>query len=97
MTSISAGSANRSPAPKMESRNDDDLADKVLSILKGRDILVKRDAITSALEDPITGSKNAEWVSQHLHADTLLSREELTLYVNLQCNSLLMIYHSPPR
>ncbi|KAK5800981.1 hypothetical protein VI817_003193 [Penicillium citrinum] len=49
-----------------------------------RDLPVNPDSITSALEDPATGSKNAEWLAKHLHPDTLLSREELTLYNKLE-------------
>lgn len=55
--------------------------DGILSILKERDILVKRDVIESALEDPATGPENAEWVFKHLRPETLLSKEELSLYV----------------
>jgi hypothetical protein len=56
------------------------LTDKVLSILKERNLITKKDAIESALEDPATGHKNVEWVSRHLQPETLLSREELYLY-----------------
>lgn len=55
--------------------------DKILSILKDREILTKRDVIESALEDPATGPGDAEWVSKHLRPETLLSKEELSLYV----------------
>jgi hypothetical protein len=55
------------------------LADTVHSHFKERDLPVKRDAIISALEDHATGEENAQWVSKHLHPDTLLSREELAL------------------
>lgn len=55
--------------------------DEILSILKERDILIRRDVIESALEDPVTGPGNAEWVSRHLRPETLLSKEELSLYV----------------
>jgi len=65
-----------------------DLIDNILSIFKERDLPVNSDLITSALEDPATGSKNAEWLAKHLHPDTLLSREELTLCAILQQNSL---------
>lgn len=53
--------------------------DKVLSILRERNLIAKKDVIESALEDPDTGHKNAEWVSIHLQPETLLSREELDL------------------
>lgn len=55
--------------------------DGILSILKERDILVRRDVIESALEDPATGSESAEWIFKHLRPETLLSKEELSLYV----------------
>lgn len=56
-----------------------DLIDTILSKFKERDLPVDYDSIISALEDPVTGSENAEWLTQHLHPDTLLSREEFTL------------------
>lgn len=59
----------------------DTLTDVVISTLKQRDLLVKRDVIASAFSDPATSHLNAEWVSKHLRADSLLSREELTLQV----------------
>ncbi|KAJ5122880.1 hypothetical protein N7526_009817 [Penicillium atrosanguineum] len=46
-------------------------ADKILSILKERQLIAKKDAIESALEDPATGYNNAEWVSRHLQPETL--------------------------
>lgn len=57
------------------------LTDVVISTLKQRDLLIKRDVIASAFTDPATSHHNAEWVAKHLHPDTLLSREELTLQV----------------
>lgn len=64
--------------------------DEVLSILKERDLLAKRDVIESALRDSAAGPKNAEWVSRHLGPETLLSREELTLYVSRMMSFLTM-------
>ncbi|OQE19131.1 hypothetical protein PENSTE_c016G09012 [Penicillium steckii] len=61
-----------------------DLIDTILSKFKERDLPVDYDSIISALEDPVTGSENAEWLTQHLHPDTLLSREEFTLYNKLE-------------
>ncbi|KAJ5898588.1 hypothetical protein N7504_008876 [Penicillium tannophilum] len=63
--------------------------DGILSILKERDILVKRDVIESALEDPATGPENAEWVFKHLRPETLLSKEELSLYTKLEHSGAL--------
>lgn len=56
----------------------DTLTDQILATLKERDLLAKRDVIESALADPAT----EEWVSKHLNPSTLLSREELVLYVS---------------
>lgn len=53
------------------------LTDKLISILKVRNIPVKREVIESALED----DRNAQWASTHLRPDTLLSKDELALYV----------------
>ncbi|CAG8066768.1 unnamed protein product [Penicillium olsonii] len=57
----------------------------VLSILKDRDIPHKRDVIISAFEDP----RNAEWASTHLRPETLLSKDELTLYNKLKKSGAL--------
>jgi hypothetical protein len=59
----------------------DTLTDEILATLKERDLLTKRDVIESALTDPATGQSTEEWVSKHLNKSTLLSREELVLYV----------------
>lgn len=57
------------------------LADELLSAFKERDSPVRREAIESALRDPTLAT--AEWFSKHARAETLLSREELTLYAPL--------------
>ena len=59
----------------------DILTDEILTTLRVRDLLAKRDVIESALTDPSTGEKTEEWVSKHLNPNILLSREELVLYV----------------
>lgn len=59
----------------------DTLTDQILAALKERDLLAKRDVIESALKDPVTGQETEEWVSKYLNLSTLLSREELALYV----------------
>lgn len=56
---------------------DDTLIDKLISILKVRDIPAKRELIESAFED----DRNAQWAFKHLRSDTLLSKDELALYV----------------
>lgn len=57
------------------------LADELLSTFKERDILVRQEAIESALRDPTFAT--TEWFSKHARTETLLSREELTLYAPL--------------
>lgn len=57
-------------------------ADIVISALKERNISVKRGEIESAFGDETSEEHNAKWVSEHLCYDTLLSREELMLYVS---------------
>ena len=54
------------------------LTDKLISVLKARDIPAKREVIESAFED----DRNAQWASEHLRPDTLLSKDELALYVS---------------
>lgn len=56
---------------------EDTLTDKFISILKDRDIPVKQEVIGSAFED----DSIAQWASKHLRPDTLLSKDELALYV----------------
>jgi hypothetical protein len=57
----------------------DTLTDSILSILKERNILAKRDAIEFAFDG---ASGDSEWAVKHLRPDTLLSKEELALYVS---------------
>ncbi|KAJ5918987.1 hypothetical protein N7466_009930 [Penicillium verhagenii] len=66
-------------------------ADRIISIMKERDILIKRDIIGSALEDLSTGlgSENAEWVSKYLRQETLLSKEELSVYTKLENSGVI--------
>ena len=59
--------------PTME----DTLTDKLISIFKDRDIPAKREVIESSFED----DGNAQWAAKHLRPDTLLSKDELALYV----------------
>lgn len=54
------------------------VTDKLISILKVRDIPAKREVIESAFKD----DRNAQWASKHLRPDTLLSKDELALYVS---------------
>ncbi|KAJ5777121.1 hypothetical protein N7520_000367 [Penicillium odoratum] len=61
----------------------------IISILRERDILIKRDVIESAMEDPAAGPGNAKWMSKHLRPETLLSTEELSLYTKLENSGAL--------
>ncbi|KAJ5770746.1 uncharacterized protein N7511_002797 [Penicillium nucicola] len=62
------------------------LADSILFILKERDIPAKRDAIETAFDGD---SADTEWAVKYLRPDTLLSKEELTLYSRLQASGAL--------
>ncbi|KAL4962641.1 uncharacterized protein BDV14DRAFT_99892 [Aspergillus stella-maris] len=66
-----------------------DPGEVVMSALKDRNITSKRDQITAAFSDSSDGSKNAEWVQEHLVPDTLLSEEELKLYSKLESSESL--------
>jgi hypothetical protein len=57
---------------------EDILTDKLISILKDRDIPVKQDVVESFEDD-----RNVQWASKHLRPDTLLSKDELALYVSV--------------
>jgi hypothetical protein len=50
---------------------------KFISILKDRAIPVEQEVIVSVFDD-----RNAQWASEHLRPDTLLSKDELALYVS---------------
>ncbi|KAJ5621214.1 hypothetical protein N7528_005997 [Penicillium herquei] len=65
------------------------ITEEILTILKERDILTKRDVIETALSDPKTGRENVEWLSKHLRSETLLSKEELSLYKKLETSGAL--------
>jgi len=54
-------------------------ADILISALKERNISVKRSEIESAFNDEASSAENAQWVSEHLSYDTLLTKEELVL------------------
>lgn len=43
---------------------------------------MKRSEIESAFNDEASSAENAQWVSEHLSYDTLLTKEELALYVS---------------
>ncbi|KAE8348221.1 hypothetical protein BDV28DRAFT_103889 [Aspergillus coremiiformis] len=62
----------------------DNPAHTLLTILKDRDIPVKCTEVASAFTNGKESTENAKWVIEHLTRDTLLSREELTLYTKLE-------------
>jgi hypothetical protein len=51
----------------------------VISALKDRNIIPKRDEIAAAFQDDPESVNHTKWVQEHLKPDTLLSQEELTL------------------
>ncbi|KAJ5207206.1 hypothetical protein N7491_002164 [Penicillium cf. griseofulvum] len=64
---------------------------KLISILKDRDVPVEQGVIVSGFYD-----RNAQWASEHLHPDTLLSKDELALYLQLENSGALQpILHNP--
>ncbi|KAL2787462.1 vacuolar H+/Ca2+ exchanger [Aspergillus keveii] len=56
----------------------------VISVLKDRNIIPKRDEIAAAFQDDPESVNHTKWVQEHLNPDTLLSQEELTLYAKLK-------------
>ncbi|KAL3456337.1 hypothetical protein BJX64DRAFT_281456 [Aspergillus heterothallicus] len=61
----------------------------VVSALKDRNFTPRRDEITAAFEAKSENAKHTQWVHKHLTPDTLLSKEELTLYSGIgEPNSL---------
>ena len=53
----------------------------MLNVVEERGLKVDLDRILLAFEDADTNHKAAAWVEEYLHQDTLLTREELELYV----------------
>ncbi|KAL4880489.1 hypothetical protein BJY04DRAFT_219230 [Aspergillus karnatakaensis] len=69
-----------------------DPVELVTSALKDRDIPPKRADIAAAFDDDDTSRANyIEWVHEHLTADTLLSQEELRLYLKLKESGTLQV------
>jgi hypothetical protein len=54
---------------------------RVICALKDRKLPINRNEVESALIDNKKNVENIQWVEEHLGPDTLLSQEELTLYV----------------
>ncbi|KAJ5228720.1 hypothetical protein N7489_009428 [Penicillium chrysogenum] len=63
---------------------EDTLTDKLISILKDRDLPVKQEVVESFEDD-----RNVQWASKHLRPDTLLSKDELALYLKLESSGAL--------
>ncbi|KAL4792896.1 hypothetical protein BDV19DRAFT_241425 [Aspergillus venezuelensis] len=72
-----------------------DPVEVVISALKDRNITPNRDQVIAAFNDSsIDGSKHAEWVQEHLVPGTLLSEEELKLYLMLEPSDSLPAFIS---
>jgi hypothetical protein len=54
-------------------------AHHLLNVLEERGLSVDLDKILSGFEDEHTKAEAATWVEEHLHEDTLLTKEELDL------------------
>jgi len=56
-------------------------AHHLLNVLeeRGLDSVLDLDNVLAAFEDENTGREAADWVNEHLHEDTLLTKEELEL------------------
>ncbi|PGH01198.1 hypothetical protein GX51_05394 [Blastomyces parvus] len=65
--------------------NQTSLHEKVANAFRERNIPVKRDDIAAALADANT----CKWIENHLTPETLLSKEELTLYTKLEATGSL--------
>lgn len=66
----------------------EDLFEKLVTIFRDRDIPYDRDAIKSALKDPGSQTAIREWMQEYLCPETLLTKEEATLYVRKHTNNL---------
>lgn len=65
-----------SASQPLKTTMEDTLTDNLISILKDRGIPVKE--VIESFED----NRNTQWASKHLRPDTLLSKDELALYVS---------------
>lgn len=58
------------------------MAESILaSALRGHGISIDGNALRAALSDPADGTSMSSWATMHLNSDTLLSVEELDLWV----------------
>ncbi|CAG7952178.1 unnamed protein product [Penicillium nalgiovense] len=69
---------------------EDTLTDNLISMLKDRGIPVKE--VIESFED----NRNTQWASKHLRPDTLLSKDELALYLKLESSGALQPILSNP-
>lgn len=63
--------------------SDEAAAHHLLTVLEERDLAVSLDDVLLAFESEETREEAASWVSEYLDPCTLLSREELELYVGV--------------
>jgi hypothetical protein len=69
-------------------------AHHLLNVLEERGLDVDLDKILSGFENADTKNEAAAWVEQYLHEDTLLTKEELELYVFfVLVRSPVLTYH----
>ncbi|KAJ5170681.1 uncharacterized protein N7500_003464 [Penicillium coprophilum] len=64
---------------------EDTVTNKLISILNDRGISTKQEAVVSAFKD----DRNTHWASKYLRPDTLLSKDELALYLKLENSDAL--------
>lgn len=58
-------------------------AHHLLNVLEERGLNVDLDKVLAAFEDEDTKRETAAWVNEYLHEETLLTKEELELWVVL--------------
>ena len=60
---------------------DEQAAHHLLNVVEERGLSVDLDKILLSFEDGHTNHDSAAWVEEYLHEETLLTKEELELYV----------------
>jgi hypothetical protein len=68
------------PQHRIHDMDEEQAAHHLLNVLEERGLDVDLDKILLGFEDTATKHEAAAWVEEHLHEDTLLTREELELY-----------------
>jgi hypothetical protein len=66
-------------------------AHHLLNVLEERGLNVDLDKILLGFEDEQTKQDSAAWVEEYLYEDTLLSKEELELYVETYCLKICVL------